>query len=51
MVIDENKVSNFFKAISHPTRINILKTKPAQHFTAPGNFKRKKYFAKNKEGK
>jgi len=26
MVIDENKVANFFKAISHPTRINILKT-------------------------
>jgi len=25
-VINENKIANFFKAIAHPTRINILKT-------------------------
>lgn len=25
-MVDENKIANFFKAIAHPTRINILKT-------------------------
>jgi ArsR family transcriptional regulator len=31
-VIDENKVASFFKAIAHPTRINILRTIHNQNF-------------------